>query len=403
VAPIGGQVKVGRIPQVGPVARPDVIGPLPVPSRRALDSLWVFDHVVLQKEQESKYPYSADGKMGSTQLDFLELLTPLTYLAGITSRVQLGTSVLVAPMRQPVLHAKIPPPWTALQRAVILGAGVGWWKQEFEVLGVPWERRGKRMDECLQLMKALWTEEWVNFKGECYEAVDWTCNPKPVNGTIPVLLGGESRQQLERVGKYADGWLATARSLPTLEGAFQVAKDAAEKGGRDPGALTIAIEGAGFIGSENMGLACEQLAQLAGRGVAHAICTVNPREYAGAVDIIRRFGEEYLRSCAERRSPHARRPTRHATKDARVRAAPRRGRTGPVAVAMGGGAARGGPQLLGGHGAPGRPPTPDAGVGCLARRRALVQHWRRLGEGPEPGRRPALRHQHGARGRGGGG
>lgn len=291
-------MKVGlHIPQVGPLARPETIAPFARAAEEAgFDSLWVFDHVVLQKEQGSRYPYSPDGKMGfNPQLDFLEPLTLLTYLSGITSRVSLGTSVLVVPMRQPVLNAKILATMDRLSNGrVILGGGVGWWKQEFEVLGVPFERRGKRMDECLQLLRALWTEEWVNFRGTYYEAVDWTCNPKPVNGTIPVLLGGESRRQLERVGKYGDGWLATAKSLPTLEADFQIARDAAEHAGRDPDSLSIAIEGAGFIGSENMAQASETLATLAGRGVAHAICTVNPREYAGAVDIIRQFGGEHL-------------------------------------------------------------------------------------------------------------
>jgi probable F420-dependent oxidoreductase len=291
-------MKVGlHVPQVGPFATPEVIGPFAQAADEAgFDSLWVFDHVVLQKEQESKYPYSPDGKMGfNPQLDFLEPLTLLTYLAGITSRVQLGTSVLVVPMRQPVLHAKILASMDRLSNGrVILGGGVGWWQQEFEVLGVPWERRGKRMDECLQLMKALWTDEWVNFRGEFYEAVDWTCNPKPVNGSIPILLGGESRQQLERVGRYADGWLATAKSLPTLDQDFQVARAAAERAGRDPGSLSLAIEGAGMIGSSNMAQTADQLGSLAARGIAHAIVTVSPRESAQAVDIIREFGKEHL-------------------------------------------------------------------------------------------------------------
>ena len=153
-------------------------------------------------------------------MDFLEPLTLLAYLAGITKRVKLGTSVLVLPMRQPVLHAKIMATIDALSGGrFVLGAGVGWWKEEYEALSVPFERRGKRMDECLQLVRALWTEEFVDFKGEFYECVDWACNPKPVQaGGIPIWLGGESRGQLRRVGKYADGWLATAKSLPTIEG-----------------------------------------------------------------------------------------------------------------------------------------------------------------------------------------
>ncbi len=293
-------MKVGlHIPQVGPAARPENIAPFARAADEAgFDSLWVFDHVVLQKDQESKYPYSPDGKMGfNPQLDFLEPLTLLTYLAAITERVQLGTSVLVVPMRHPVLHAKILATMDRLSNGrVILGAGVGWWKQEFEVLDVPFEKRGKRMDECLQLMRSFWKDEWVNFRGEFYEAVDWTCNPKPANGGIPIWLGGESRQQMERIGRFAEGWLATARSLPTLADDFQVAKDAAEKAGRDPSTLTVAVEGAGALGSENLPQVAEQLAALAARDVSHAICMISPREYSGAVDIIRQFGADHLPS-----------------------------------------------------------------------------------------------------------
>ncbi len=291
-------MKVGvHIPQVGPFAKPEVIRPFALAVEAAgFDSLWVFDHVVLQKNQESQYPYSADGKMGfPPTMDFLEPLTLLTYLAGITATVQLGTSVLVAPMRQPVLHAKILATMDRLSNGrVILGAGVGWWKEEFEVLGVPFERRGKRMDEYLQLLRALWTEEWVNFTGEFYQCVDWTCNPKPVHGTIPIWLGGESRQQLERAGRYADGWHATAKSMATLGQDFAVVQQAAEKAGRDPGSLSLSIESGATIGSGTMEQAAERLAALAKLGVSHAICGINPRENAKAGELLQEFGERHL-------------------------------------------------------------------------------------------------------------
>lgn len=286
-----------HIPQVGRASRADVIVPFARAADEAgFDGLWVFDHVVLQKDQQSKYPYSPDGKLGFNPLnDFLEPLTLLAYVAAITSRARLGTSVLVLPMRQPVLNAKILASIDKLSGGrVILGGGVGWWKEEFEVLGVPFERRGARMEEYLQLLRSLWTDEWVNFRGEFYECVDWTCNPKPANGSIPIWLGGESRQQLRRVGRYADGWLATARSLENLERDFAIAVEAAVEAGRDPDALVVGIEGAGMLASEGMEQTAERLARLADRGIAHAILTVNPREYDQAPDIIHAFAEKHL-------------------------------------------------------------------------------------------------------------
>lgn len=286
-----------HIPQVGPFARRESIERFVRAAEDAgFDGLWVFDHVVIRKEQGSAYPYSADGRLGfRPTLDFLEPLTLLAFVAATTTRIRLGTSVLVLPMRQPVLHAKILATIDHLSGGrLILGGGVGWWKEEFEVLGVPFERRGKRIEEWLQLVRALWTEEWVQFRGEFYECVDWTCNPKPVRGTIPIWLGGESEGQLRRVGRFAEGWLATAKSLPDLERRFAIAKEAAKANGRDPDALVLALEGAGVIAPDNMDSLAEHLQALAERGVAHAICLLDPRAYGEAEAVLARFGRDYL-------------------------------------------------------------------------------------------------------------
>ncbi len=288
-----------HIPQVGPPAnRANIEAFARAADDAGFDGLWVFDHVVLQREQQSKYPYSPDGNMHvPPTMDFLEPLILLTYLAGITKRVRLGTSVLVLPMRQPVLHAKMMATIDFLSGGrFALGAGVGWWKQEFEVLSVPFERRGKRMDECLQLLRALWSEEFVNFKGEFYEAVDWSCNPKPVRPEgIPIWLGGESKGQLGRVGKYADGWQATAKSLPTLMQDFEVAKEAAVAAGRDPSKLVITLEGAGVLAPDRLEQTAEGLHRLKEMGVFHAIVAVHPRQLSDAGAVIEEFGSKYLK------------------------------------------------------------------------------------------------------------
>ena len=293
-------MKVGlHVPQVGPSATPEVAGSFARAAEAAgFDSLWVFDHIVLAREQGSAYPYSPDGRLGfNPQNDFLEPLTLLTYLSGVTSRIHLGTSVLVVPMRQPVQLAKTLATMDRLSGGrIILGAGVGWWREEFEVLGRPFEHRGARMAECLRLMQALWRDEWVDFRGEFYQCVDWTSNPKPIAGSVPTWLGGESAGQLRRAGRLADGWLATAKSLPSIDTDFAVVRAAAEKAGRDPDGLTLAMEGGGMIGSTGMRETAERLAQISSRGVQHAICGVNPREAAGAAEIMAQFGAEHLPS-----------------------------------------------------------------------------------------------------------
>lgn len=294
-------VEIGvHVPQVGPLAsRENVAAFAKAADDAGFDGLWVFDHVVLQKEQQSKYPYSRDGSLGFPPTsDFLEPLTLLAFLAGVTKRVRLGTSVLVLPMRQPVLHAKIMATIDHLSGGrFVLGAGVGWWKEEFEALSVPFGKRGKRMDECLQLVRALWTQEFVDFHGEFYECVDWACNPKPVRPEgIPIWLGGESRKQIERAGAYGDGWLATAKSLPTLKDDFEIAKEAASKAGRDPSKLKLAVEGAGALKPDNLDRMAERLARLKESGLFHAIVSVHPAHMANAAPLLEAFASKHLKA-----------------------------------------------------------------------------------------------------------
>lgn len=287
-----------HVPQVGRNANPGTIEAFARAADEAgFDGLWVFDHVVLQREQQSRYPYSSDGSLGfPPTMDFLEPLTQLAFLASVTKRARLGTSVLVLPMRHPVLHAKIMATIDHLSGGrFVLGAGVGWWEQEFEVLGVPFERRGARMDECLQLVRALWTQEYVDFRGEFYEAVDWTSNPKPVRPEgIPIWLGGESRNQLRRVGRYGDGWLATVRSLQSLDKDMAVAREAAEQAGRDPAKLVVAVEGAGILAPGEAEKTAERLGRMKESGIFHAILGVHPAHMGNASALIEEFASKHL-------------------------------------------------------------------------------------------------------------
>ncbi len=289
-----------HVPQVGPMAATAAVTDFALAVDEAgYDGIWVYDHVVLQKEQQSKYPYSPDGSLGfPPTMDFLEPLTLLTYLAGVTKHARLGTSVLVLPMRQPVLHAKIMATIDHLSGGrFILGAGVGWWKQEFEALSVPFERRGARMDECLQLIRSLWTDEFTDFRGEFYECVDWACNPKPVQaGGIPIWLGGESKKQLERVGKYADGWLLTPKSLPTMKDDMDVARGAARAAGRDPDALKMAVEAGAVLVEGETDKAADRLFRLKEMGVAHVACLIHPRSLGNARSVIDEFASKHLKA-----------------------------------------------------------------------------------------------------------
>src|SRR5262245_26235954 len=135
-------------------------------------SIFVTDHVVIPATQTTPYPYATTGKFaGDWTSGYLEPLTLMSYLAGETSRVKLGTSVLVIPYRNPVVTAKMLATLDVLSGGrVILGAGVGWFKEEFEALhAAPFERRGQVTDEYLRLMRECWSREPVSWQGSFYK------------------------------------------------------------------------------------------------------------------------------------------------------------------------------------------------------------------------------------------
>jgi probable F420-dependent oxidoreductase len=186
---------------------------------RGFESLWVAEHVVLFDEYESQYPYSPDGKFpGGGETGLLEPLTALTYLAAVTDRVRLGSAICLVPQRNPVYTAKQVADLDNLSGGrVEFGVGIGWLREEFEALGVPFEQRGKRADECLQVMKALWTEETSEFHGELVDLPPCRLYPKPVQSPHPPIhVGGESDGALRRVARHGDGWFSFNRLPPDL-------------------------------------------------------------------------------------------------------------------------------------------------------------------------------------------
>ena len=287
------------LPQAGDrVTRELVLRHARAAEEAGFDSLWTNDHVVFPREYRSRYPYSADGKLpGRVHADasLLEPLTELAFVAGATSRVRLGVAVLVLNMRQAVLHAKIMATLDHLAGGrFILGAGMGWAKEEFEVLGMPADRRGARFEESLRLTRALWTGEWVDgFEGEFHRLDGWISRPAPPR-PVPIWIGGDSPQQMRRIGELADGWLTHGNYLGRAREAMAPAREAAERAGRDPDALAVAMTGIALLAGDRLGQVRERLERARESGVDHAIVGLHPAEVAGAPDLLRRFGADHL-------------------------------------------------------------------------------------------------------------
>jgi probable F420-dependent oxidoreductase len=239
------------LPGRGPLAAPDVVLKIAAKAETLrLDSLFVTDHVVLPASTaRSVYPYSPTGQFpGGGRQDYFEPLTMLAWLAHATRRVRLGTSVLVIPYRHPLVAAKMLATVDVLAKGrVILGAGVGWLREEFEALGAPpFEERGRVTDEYLRLMRMAWTTDPVTFEGRYCHVREVHLLPKPrQRGGIPIWVGGDTEAALRRAGTLGDGWHPIGLRPPSVllpdEYAAKVKQihGHAQRAGRDPKSITL--------------------------------------------------------------------------------------------------------------------------------------------------------------------
>ena len=205
--------------------------------RIGYDHIDVFDHVVMGHPMDGRPPgpYNA-------QMPILEALILLSHLAAVTTRVTLGTEVLVLPQRQPALVAKQVSTLDTLSGGrVRLGVGVGWQESEYEALGEDFHTRGARMDEAIALLRAYWSDARVTATGKHYPTTLMAMEPKPPQGRcLPIWIGGYSAAAFRRVGRLGDGWLAS-RVADADDGrrAIETIRRHAVEAGRDPDAIGL--------------------------------------------------------------------------------------------------------------------------------------------------------------------
>lgn len=257
------------------------------------DAVWASDHVVLPWTIRSRYPYSPTGEFPlPPTANVLEPLVTLALVAGATERVRLGTTVLVLPHRHPVLAAKMLATLDHLAPGrVILGAGVGWMREEIELLGAPFDRRGAWSDEALRIMRACWTEERVSFEGEFFHIPPVAVVPRPARGTIPIWIGGHTPRALQRVAELGDGWHAAFAQPPTMREGIARLREACARRGRDFATLTLSAR----IGLSAKRPADELVAELGALrelGVRHVVLETAARDPEQMVAIYERFARD---------------------------------------------------------------------------------------------------------------
>ena len=207
------------------------------------DSFWVPEHVLFFPEYESKYPYSEDGRIQGDPRSLLDPLTALTYVAANTSKIRLGTGICLVPQRNPVYTAKQVADLDYLSGGrVDFGIGIGWLKEEFNALGVPWTDRAGRTEECIGVMKTLWCDELSSYQGKYFSFEAAYQNPKPVQRPHPPLIfGGESRAALKRVATLGQGWFTFNVTPESLAQGIDILQPLLEEQGRTISDISISV------------------------------------------------------------------------------------------------------------------------------------------------------------------
>lgn len=209
------------------------------------DSCLITDHVVLPVEYTSPYPYHPSGRMAvGADADYYEPLSLIGYLAGRTRRIRLGTSVLIAPYRNPVVTAKQLACLDVLSGGrIVIGLGVGWFAEEFAAVAAPpFAERGAVTDEVIEVFRRIWRDQPASFSGRYFRFEPVGAMPKPVQPDgIPILIGGHSRAAIRRAARLGDGWQPFKLTPEELAAGIAYLREQAKAHDRDPAAITISL------------------------------------------------------------------------------------------------------------------------------------------------------------------
>lgn len=271
-----------------------------------LDALWCSSHLVMPPLTKSRYAMSADGKLPlAWQQRYWEPWTVLSHLAALTKRIRLGTSVLILPMHHPVEVAALVSDLDQLSGGrFTLGVGVGWYEEEFDLLGWPFRQRGARANEGLALMKALWSQQPVDFQGRFHQIAQAHFGPKPVQKPHPpIWIGGGSEAALRRTALHGDCWHPNRPGIAALRKGKATLARLLQEQGRAPEAVSIAVKAPLLVQSstpaENPTGTVGRPEDIAGamlryrdEGVEEFVFDFVPEELQQALDTLDAFAQE---------------------------------------------------------------------------------------------------------------
>lgn len=198
------------------------------------------DHVVNPKELKTPYPYTPDGaRRWPEKTDWPDQLVTMGAFSTITKNIRFTTNAFVLPMRSPYMVAKALSTISVLSGGrVVLTSGVGWSRDEFEIVGQDFSTRGKRTDEMVEIMKLLWTGDYVEYHGKYYDFPPLEMNPVPV-APIPFWFGGISDAALKRVARIGDGWLSDLQPAADIVASIEKIREFRKEYGREDAPLDV--------------------------------------------------------------------------------------------------------------------------------------------------------------------
>ncbi len=259
-----------------------------------VESVWGVEHVIVAEDYEPLYPYSDDGQMPASGGD-LAMPDPLEWLsfaAALSSRLRLGTSVMVASEHSAAILAKRVATLDALSGGrLMLGVGIGWQKEEYAAIGVPYSDRGRRLDECIEAMRALWAEGPSTYRGKYVRFERVHCDVKPAQvGGVPILIGGSSDHAARRAGRLGNGWYPYVISPEDTALRIKTLRATAQEHGRNPDEIELTLWPGSYDFSRSFDL--DFVKQYTDQGVSRLILSAMEGQVSQLPDI-RRLLESY--------------------------------------------------------------------------------------------------------------
>lgn len=192
------------------------------------------DSICYPQEATTQYPYNDDGSREFLEgVPFIEPFLLSAHLAAVTEKIHFVTSVMKLAIRQPVIVAKQLSSLAVLSNnRFSFGVGISPWEEDFEIAQVPWAKRGKRMDEMVEIIRGLMTEDYFSYKGEIFDIPAIKLNPAPTK-PVPILIGGHSNAALKRAARLGDGWIGAGGDFEEIKGMMDRLKELRKEYGRD--------------------------------------------------------------------------------------------------------------------------------------------------------------------------